>query len=147
MKENLATHRLGRCGKNYKMMHQDQVWSPFVIDGVQNKAIYDTKRFKTSNKSIEFVKQKIKEGLDENLKGIDVSKDTISFIVLMNGKIHDIEFTGSKKVENSIAKTLKNLDKDWFPALITKGNLRLMDDMGDRNVKIKTNSRVVIPLD
>lgn len=142
----LAEHNLKRCGKDYQMPHQDQVWSPFIIDSITNSAIYNPREFKTSETSIEFVKQKIKEDLEANLKGINVSKDTVSFIVLMNGKIHDIEFTGNKKAKNSITNTLNSLDKEWFPALTSKRNLDLMDGSGNGDVKIKANSKVIIPL-
>ncbi|WP_375559456.1 DUF4419 domain-containing protein [Bernardetia sp. OM2101] len=139
----LADHDLKRYRKDYTMPHQDQVWSPFVVDSMTNLAIYNHREFKRSKESIEFVKQEIKD----QLTGIDVAKDTVSFIVLINGKVHDIEFTGNKKTKKIIEETLKRLDKEWFPALISKGDLLLMDDSGNGNVKIKANSKVVIPLD
>jgi hypothetical protein len=131
---------LKRSYRDEKMVHYDN-WSPFLLDSTTNSAIYNHRTFKNSKESIEFVKQKIKK----DLEGINIANDTLSFVVLINGKIENIEFTGEEKTRTLIKKTLKNLDKEWFPALIKAG--RLARTKEQQNLKIKANSKVIILFD
>ncbi len=136
-----ADHDLKRSYKDNKMVHYPN-WSPFVVDSMTNLAIYNYRKFKNSKESIAFVKQEIKT----QLKGINVSKDTVSFVVLSNGKIENIQFTGNQKAKTVIQETLKNLDKEWFPALIKASNITMELRPEQKDLKIKAHSKVIIPL-
>ncbi|WP_338793413.1 DUF4419 domain-containing protein [Bernardetia sp. MNP-M8] len=139
-KARFSDHELKYSYRDEKMVHYPN-WSPFIVDSMTNSAIYNHRRFKNSIESIEFVKQKIKSDLEEKF---NLSKDTVSFVVLLNGKVENIKFTGTKEAKNQIEETLKNLDEEWFPAIVKAGRMARTSEQ--RNLRVKANSKVIIPL-
>ncbi|WP_338815342.1 DUF4419 domain-containing protein [Bernardetia sp. Wsw4-3y2] len=142
-KARFSDHELKYSYRDEKMVHYPN-WSPFIVDSMTNSAIYNHRRFKNSIESIEFVKQKIKSDLEARFSKTNVSKDTVSFVVLLNGKVENIKFTGTKEAKNQIEETLKNLDEEWFPAIVKAGRMARTSEQ--RNLRVKANSKVIIPL-
>lgn len=132
---------LERSNRDGKMVHYPS-WSPFVVDSTTNSAIYNHRKFKNSKESIAFVKQIIKE----KLHGINVDKDTVSFLVLTNGKVENIAFTGSTETKILIENTLNNLNEEWFPAIIKAQNAHRELRKEQKELRVKANSKVIIPL-
>ena len=141
-KARFSDHELKYSYRDEKMVHYPN-WSPFIVDSMTNSAIYNHRKFKNSIESIEFVKQKIKIDLEARFSKTNVSKDTVSFVVLLNGKVENIKFTGTKEAKNQIEETLKNLDEEWFPAIVKAGRMARTSEQ--RNLRVKANSKVIIP--
>ncbi len=131
-----------------KKLDQDDFWTPFIVSKISQPAIYNPKKFATQEESIEFIRTNLVNALQSKFKKESYASDTLSFIVLSNGLIENIEFTGEKKELNFIKNYLTKLDSEWFPALADPTNVFMMwSEVGDEKVdKIKVNSKIVLPL-
>jgi len=131
-----------------KLNDNDDYWSPYIVEKILNPAIYNPKEFSSSQKSIDFVKSKLVEALHTKFNKRDFQNDTLTFIVLINGKIDNVEFTGKIQIKEFIKTFLSNLEKEWFPALADpKEIFHLLDEKEKETIlKVKVNSKVVIPL-
>jgi hypothetical protein len=79
-----------------KKLDQDDFWTPFIVSKISQPAIYNPKKFATQEESIEFIRTNLVNALQSKFKKESYASDTLSFIVLSNGQIENIEFTGEK---------------------------------------------------
>ncbi|MFV0538357.1 MAG: DUF4419 domain-containing protein [Dysgonomonas sp.] len=125
-----------------------EYWSPHVTDKPKEGAVYDIKQFKTQKESLDFITKHLEKRLANN-KG-ELQNIKVTFTVLVNGKIANIEVTDSQniKLKNIITQELEKLPQPWFPALSNPQDvLELMDDDKDiENMKVKVNSKVEVVL-
>lgn len=142
--------------ESYKIPHTDprkpyEYWSPHVTDEPKEDAVYDIKQFKTQKESLDFVIKHLERQLANNKfdKG-ELQNIKVTFTVLVNGKITNIEVTDSPniKLKNVITQELEKLPQAWFPALSNPQDvLELMDDDKNiENMKVKVNSKVEVVL-
>ena len=131
------------------LVENKEFWTPYVVEEeLLKKAIYNQRKFKNSEESINFIKTNLQDTLKSYFKNLEFKNDTLKFVVLVNGKIENVEYTGKEKVKDFIEDYLNNLEYNWFPALADpKKVFDMWSEVGDKSTKqIKVNSRIIIPL-
>ena len=131
-----------------KLEHKEEYWSPHTCKEPLELAIYDSKRFKTQEESLDFVEKVLQDSLLKKLPQ-KPSCIALQFVVYSNGEIGEIEIQHKDLQLKKILKAeLLNLPAKWFPALANPQDVLQLMGIGEsiENLKVKVNSRVELQL-
>lgn len=128
--------------------NNDSYWTPYIMEKLAQKAIYNPMKFNDYTESIAHVKQQLLEALTNNFDELDFYNQELSFVVLSNGKIENVTFIGNKKIETFIKNFLNTMPHKWFPALSKPSDvIEMWDEWGDNSItKLKVNSEIKLVL-
>ena len=130
------------------MEHNGDPWTPEVTKKVTNKPIFMPEKFEDSEQSILYLKSILKDSLKTNFNYSDIKNSGVTFIVLTNGHIENVAFTGDPETGSYIEKLLKSYNGFWFPALAKGSDVFMMwENFYGEDLKIKVNYKVDIKFD
>jgi hypothetical protein len=90
----------------------------------------------------------LKDSLKTNFNYADIKNSGVTFIVLTNGHIENVAFTGDPETGSYIEKLLKSYNGFWFPALAKGSDVFMMwENFYGEDLKIKVNYKVEIKFD
>jgi len=133
--------------KKYDTVYRkSEYWAPFIVKTPLNNAIFQPEKFDNSGKSIAFLKRSLIDSLKKRFPAYHYQKDSLSFVVLSNGKVENVVYSGKTKVQKFLEEYLKKPENHWAPAMDDRG--RVSGAWRDRNKreikKMKVNSQVII---
>jgi len=130
------------------MEHNSDPWTPEVTKKATNKPIFMPTKFDDSEQSILYLTSILKDSLKTNLNYADIKNSWVTFIVLTNGHIENVVFTGDSETGTYIEKLLKSYNGFWFPALAKGSDVFMMwENFYGEDLKIKVNYKVEIKFD
>lgn len=155
-----------------KLKHNEDYWSPHFARKVTDSAVYDIKRFKTTQASLAYVKQILVNSINGNGMFVDSIKGNkiIAIEILSNGSIGNvysvIKKNGDEEWNKNVFRNiplditnfelyvkhiLQSLPNKWFPAIAHPTDVfeYLSPDEGgeiEKRLKVKANSTVEIVL-
>lgn len=140
--------------KGEKLMHKVEEWHPKICEKLCDSAVYNNKKFKNQYESLHYIQLTLLDSLSksDSFKDFDFKQDSISFVVLSNGKVENINFTNGRsdsKLLDYLSKLLNGLPEKWQPAIGKAGDIfEFIGDVEDKvlNRKFKVNSIVKISL-
>jgi hypothetical protein len=130
------------------MEHNGDPWTPEITKKVTNKPILMPEKFEDSEQSILYLKSILKDSLKTNFNYADIKNSSVTFIVLTNGHIENVVFTGDTETGSYIEKLLKSYNGFWFPALAKGSDVFMMwENFYGEDLKIKVNYKVELKFD
>lgn len=137
----------------FSKYHNDpQLWSPRICKEYTDSAVYDIKRFKSQQASLLFIRDELilnKEN-DLQLKNINLSGDTLSFVVTSDGSIAQTKIKGynrkNRELTEFFERRLTALPASWMPTLAHPNKVLDYFDFSEEELKlkVKTNSELEI---
>jgi len=143
-KARRATYEFPR-NESRKIEHDGELWSPKVVLKVTNKPIFIPTKFDDSDESILYLTSILKDSLQANFSQANLVNEKISFVVLTNGHVENITYTGEEKIRIYLERLIKKYNGDWFPALAMTSDVVMMwKEFQHEDVKMKVNYKVEI---
>ncbi len=131
-----------------EMEHKSDYWNPYIAKKATNKPIFMPEKFEDSEQSILYLKSILKDSLKTNFNYADIKNSWVTFIVLTNGHIENVVFSGDPETGSYIEKLLKSYNGFWFPALAKGSDVFMMwENFYGEDLKIKANYKVEIKFD
>lgn len=127
--------------------HNDpQLWSPRICNEYTDSAIYDIKRFKSQQASLLFIRNKLNQNKEkyQQLNNIDLSGDTLRFVITCDGSVAQIKLKGrnteNRKLIDFFERELTTLPESWMPALAHPDKVLDYFDFSEEELKLKVKA-------
>lgn len=125
-------------------------WTPNIVSQLTDSAIYDSKRFKTQQESLNYLRKYISESIRQSrFKDVNLSGDTLRVVVLSNGTTGNVTLNDPdrEELQHYISELLQQLPKSWMPALANPEKAMMLMEEPDENtgkIKMRVNSEVKV---
>ncbi|MBK7131043.1 MAG: DUF4419 domain-containing protein [Crocinitomicaceae bacterium] len=123
--------------------HDINYWAPFILSKVDHAPIFHPTRFDSSSQSLSYLSNLLQDSLTANFGLETFTNDTLSFIVLSNGEITQVTYSGKNDQKKYLEKILLSYNQQWQPAKTMSQNVYRMRRSGDFvNQMMAVNYRV-----
>lgn len=123
--------------------HDTNYWAPFILRDVVSAPIFQPTNFNSSGESLVHLQKLLQDSLATNFGLHSFTTDTLSFVVMSNGDISRVKYSGKEDEKMYLEKILLSYNQQWQPAKALSQSVFRMRRYGDySNIIMAVNYQV-----